>query len=36
MRTNELDIGIWLLKTSGDPAAVLAMDKVLLMQRIIG
>ncbi|WP_020395708.1 2,3-epoxybenzoyl-CoA dihydrolase [Thiolinea disciformis] len=30
MRTNELDIGIWLLKTSGDPAAVLAMDKVLL------
>lgn len=30
MRTNELDIGIWLLKTSGDAAAVLAMDKVLL------
>lgn len=30
MRTNELDIGIWLLKTSGDSAAVLAMDKVLL------
>ena len=30
MRTNELDIGIWLMKTSGDSAAVLAMDKVLL------
>lgn len=30
MRTNELDIGIWLIKTSGDPAAVLAMDQVLL------
>ncbi|TXH66695.1 MAG: benzoyl-CoA-dihydrodiol lyase [Thiothrix sp.] len=33
MRTNELDIGIWLLKTSGDPAAVLAMDKVLLAHK---
>ncbi len=29
MRTNELDIGIWLLKTEGDSAAVLAMDEVL-------
>ena len=33
MRTNELDIGIWLLKTEGDPAAVLAMDEVLLAHR---
>jgi hypothetical protein len=30
MRTNELDIGIWLLKTEGDAAAVLATDAVLL------
>jgi benzoyl-CoA-dihydrodiol lyase len=30
MRTNELDIGIWLLKTEGDAAAVLAMDDTLL------
>ncbi|HEX5390083.1 MAG TPA: enoyl-CoA hydratase-related protein, partial [Burkholderiaceae bacterium] len=30
MRTNELDIGTWLIKTSGDAAAVLAMDAVLL------
>ncbi|MGE4242824.1 2,3-epoxybenzoyl-CoA dihydrolase [Ramlibacter sp.] len=30
MRTNELDIGTWLLKTSGDAAAVLASDEVLL------
>lgn len=29
MRTNELDIGVWLLKTSGDSAAVLAMDAQL-------
>ncbi|TXH62846.1 MAG: benzoyl-CoA-dihydrodiol lyase [Thiothrix sp.] len=33
MRTNELDIGIWLLKTSGDSAAVLAMDQVLLANK---
>ena len=32
MRTNELDIGIWLLKTEGDAAAVLAMDEVLHAQ----
>ena len=32
MRTNELDIGIWLIKTEGDAAAVLAMDEVLLAQ----
>ncbi len=30
MRTNELDIGTWLLKTQGDAAAVLAMDATLL------
>lgn len=33
MRTNELDIGIWLMKTSGDAAAVLAMDQVLLANK---
>lgn len=30
MRTNELDIGTWVLKTEGDPAAVLASDAVLV------
>lgn len=30
MRTNELDIGVWLIKTEGDASAVLAMDEVLL------
>ncbi len=29
MRTNELDIGTWLVKTQGDAAAVLAMDATL-------
>ena len=29
MRTNELDIGTWLIKTSGDAKAVLAMDATL-------
>ncbi|MFJ1299693.1 2,3-epoxybenzoyl-CoA dihydrolase [Pseudomonadota bacterium AL_CKDN230030165-1A_HGKHYDSX7] len=29
MRTNELDIGTWVLKTEGDPAQVLAADAVL-------
>jgi benzoyl-CoA-dihydrodiol lyase len=29
MRTNELDIGTWLIKTEGDAAAVLAMDDTL-------
>ena len=29
MRTNELDIGIWLIKTQGDAAAVQAMDATL-------
>ncbi|MDD0813022.1 2,3-epoxybenzoyl-CoA dihydrolase [Curvibacter sp. HBC28] len=30
MRTNELDIGTWLITTQGDAAAVLAMDAVLV------
>ncbi|MFY3383162.1 2,3-epoxybenzoyl-CoA dihydrolase [Paracidovorax sp. MALMAid1276] len=30
LRTNELDIGTWLLKTEGDAAAVLASDAVML------
>jgi len=30
MRTNELEIGTWLIKTEGDSAAVLAMDATLL------
>jgi benzoyl-CoA-dihydrodiol lyase len=30
MRTNELEIGTWLIKTEGDAAAVLAMDGTLL------
>ena len=30
MRTNELDIGTWVLKTSGDAAAVLASDALLM------
>ncbi|MEZ5740003.1 MAG: 2,3-epoxybenzoyl-CoA dihydrolase [Burkholderiaceae bacterium] len=30
MRTNELQIGTWLIKTSGDAEAVLAMDATLL------
>jgi benzoyl-CoA-dihydrodiol lyase len=30
MRTNELDIGTWLIKTQGDAAAVQAMDATLL------
>ncbi|MFT4194983.1 2,3-epoxybenzoyl-CoA dihydrolase [Ottowia sp.] len=30
MRTNELDIGAWVLKTEGDPAVVLASDATLL------
>ena len=29
MRTNELDLGTWLIRTEGDAAAVLAMDAVL-------
>ena len=30
MRTNELDIGTWLIKTTGSAAAVLAMDATLM------
>ena len=30
MRTNELEIGVWLMKTEGDAAAVLAVDAFLL------
>jgi len=33
MRTNELDIGTWLIKTEGDAAAVLAMDAALLAHK---
>ena len=33
MRTNELDIGTWMLKTSGDAAAVLASDAILMRHR---
>ena len=33
MRTNELDIGTWLIKTQGDAAAVLACDATLLAHR---
>lgn len=33
MRTNELDIGLWKIKTAGDAAAVLAMDEFLLANR---
>ncbi len=33
MRTNELEIGTWLLKTQGDAAAVLAVDQVLLAHK---
>ncbi len=29
MRTNELDIGVWLIRTEGDPGAVVAMDATL-------
>ncbi len=33
MRTNELDIGTWIMKTSGDAAAVQALDAVLLAHK---
>jgi benzoyl-CoA-dihydrodiol lyase len=33
MRTNELDIGTWLLKTEGDPALVQQMDAALLANK---
>ncbi len=33
MRTNELDIGTWLMKTEGDAAAVLAVDATLIANK---
>ena len=33
MRTNELDIGTWILKTEGDAANVMQMDEVLLKNK---
>ena len=30
MRTNELDLGTWLIRTEGDSSAVLAMDAILV------
>ncbi|WP_073261900.1 2,3-epoxybenzoyl-CoA dihydrolase [Cryptosporangium aurantiacum] len=33
LRTNELDLGTWLLKTEGDPALVAAYDEFLLTHR---
>ena len=33
MRTNEIDIGTWLIKTEGDAAAVLAMDATLMAHK---
>jgi len=33
MRTNELEIGTWLIKTEGDAAGVLAMDATLLAHK---
>ena len=33
MRTNELDIGTWLVRTQGEAAAVLAMDATLLAHK---
>jgi benzoyl-CoA-dihydrodiol lyase len=33
MRTNELDIGTWIVKTEGDAANVLQMDEVLLKNK---
>jgi benzoyl-CoA-dihydrodiol lyase len=33
MRTNELELGTWLIRTEGDAAAVLAMDETLLQHR---
>ena len=33
LRTNELGLGLWILKTTGNPDAVLAIDDVLLANR---
>jgi benzoyl-CoA-dihydrodiol lyase len=32
LRTNELELGLWVMKTAGNPDAVLAMDKFILSQ----
>ena len=32
LRTNELELGLWLMKTAGNPDAVLAIDKFILHQ----
>ena len=32
LRTNELELGLWILKTTGDPSAVLAIDEFLIAQ----
>ena len=33
LRTNELTLGLWLIKTAGNPEAVLAMDEFILRHR---
>jgi benzoyl-CoA-dihydrodiol lyase len=33
LRTNQLDIGLWILKTQGDPQKVLEMDEMLLKNK---
>jgi len=33
LRTNELELGLWILKTEGDPARVLACDALLVENR---
>jgi len=33
LRTNELELGLWILKTAGNPDAVLAIDEFLLAYR---
>ena len=33
LRTNELEIGLWIIKTAGSPDAVLAMDQFILSHR---
>src|SRR5438045_8687217 len=33
LRTNELELGLWVFKTSGDPAAVIAIDHFILDQQ---
>ncbi len=33
LRTNEADLGLWILKTSGNPQAVLAIDEFILANR---